>query len=94
MSFCGVGGKKIITSQGKKRKREGKSERKRRKKRKRERKRGKREGKRKKKEKYGFELTQENLCEEKIIFCPQGERISYFFSKGKEYHKFSPNSIY
>ena len=25
---------------------------------------------------------------------PQWERISYFFLKGKEYHIFSPNSIY
>ena len=79
MSFCGVGGKKIITSLGKKRRREGKSERKRRKKRKRERKRGKREGKRKKKEKDGFELTQENLFEEKNnILSPGGKNIIFF----------------
>ena len=69
---------------GEKGKKEGKRkkrERKRRKKEKRERKRGKRKeiGK---KEKDGFWLTQENkenLFCKKIIFFPQGERISYIF---------------
>ena len=85
-------GKKMITSLSKKRKREGKREKREKKKekkgkekkekRERERKRGKRKEIGKKKEKDGFWLTQENkenLFGKKIIFFPQGERISYIF---------------
>ena len=47
----------------------------------------KRQGKRKKKEKDCFWLTQENM---QNLF---GKK-AYFFPRGKEYHIFSPNSIY
>ena len=90
-SIFGVGEKMITSLSKKKEKRRKKG------------KRGKRERNRKKgkkMEKEGkrwFWLTQENmhnLLGEKIIFFPQGERISYFFLKIKKYNIFSPNSIY